>query len=123
MSPETRPPRRTLLRPRDQGVIAAAVAIGMTILLAQRISVGLSSFRQVDIRRVEKKPVQFLVDINQASWPEIAQLPDVGETLARRVVESRKREGPFQTVSDLRRVRGFGQVKFKRIEPYLSVGK
>ena len=29
----------------------------------------------------------YSVDINRAEWPELAQIPQVGETLARRIVD------------------------------------
>lgn len=121
MPPETPSPRRTILRPRDQTVIAVVVVIGIGLLLVQRLSISLSSTAQVDLREAQKQPVQFLVNINTAGWPEIAQLPGIGETLARRVVDSREREGPFRSVSDLRRVRGFGQVTLERIEPHIRI--
>jgi competence protein ComEA len=121
MLPETPSSRRAILRPRDQTVIAAVVLFGIVLLLVQRLSVSLSSTDKVDIRQAQRQPVQFLVNINAAGWPEIAQLPGIGETLARRVVDSREREGPFRSVSDLRRVRGFGQVTLERIEPHICI--
>jgi competence protein ComEA len=121
MLPETPSPRRTILRPRDQTVIAAVVVIGIVVLLVQRLNITLSSTGKVDLRQAQKQPVQFLVNINTAGWPEIAQLPGIGETLARRVVDSREREGPFRSISDLRRVRGFGEVTLERIEPHIRI--
>ena len=121
MPPETPSRRSTILRPRDQTVIAVVVVIGIVLLLAQRLSISLSSTGKVDLRQVQKQPVQFLVNINTAGWPEIAQLPGIGETLARRVVDSREREGPFRSVSELSRVRGFGQVTLERIKPFVRI--
>ena len=58
-------------------------------------------------------------DNNQAQWFELAELPDVGETLARRIVESRTIAGPFKDHNDLRRVRGIGPLTLEKIQPYL----
>ena len=52
-------------------------------------------------------------------WFEFAELPDVGETLARRIVESRATAGPFKDQSDLRRVRGIGPLTLEKMKPYL----
>ena len=60
--------------------------------------------RLIEIDDAPPTTVQYLVDINTASWPEIAQLPDVGETLARRIVEHRRQNGPFFDHEELRRV-------------------
>jgi competence protein ComEA len=43
----------------------------------------------------------------------------VGETLARRIVETRAAEGPFVDFDDLRRVRGIGPKTLERMKPYL----
>jgi len=61
----------------------------------------------------------FQVDINQAEWPELSQLPGIGPTLALRIVESRQNDGPFRGHDDLRRVRGIGPRTLQRITPYL----
>ena len=52
---------------------------------------------------------RFNVDINAADWPELAQVPGIGQTLAQRIVACRSAEGPFIDHDDLRRrVRGIG---------------
>lgn len=55
----------------------------------------------------------------RSSWPELAQLPQIGETLARRIVESREADGPFLDHDDLLRVRGIGPKTLEGIRPYL----
>ena len=57
--------------------------------------------------------------MNEADWPELSQLPGVGETLAQRIVESRETAGAFVDNEDLQRVRGIGPRTFERIKPYL----
>ena len=63
---------------------------------------------------------KFQVDVNTADWPELAQLPGIGTTLAQRIVEVRESEGPFTDANSLRRVRGIGPITLRRIEPYLQ---
>jgi competence protein ComEA len=63
--------------------------------------------------------VRFVVDVNSAKWPELAQIPGIGETLARRIVETRERNGPFHGVDDLDRVPGVGPKTLERMKPYL----
>jgi competence protein ComEA len=114
-----RPPVRPLLARMDQ----AAVAV---LLMAALVSVGLywlarggASGRLIEIDRASPQAVQFQVDINQADWPELSVLPEIGETLARRIVESRDAEGPFADLDELQRVRGIGPKTLERIRPYL----
>ncbi|MBI2826885.1 MAG: helix-hairpin-helix domain-containing protein [Planctomycetia bacterium] len=66
-----------------------------------------------------ERTARFEVDINEADWPELAQLPGVGETLARRIVESRQTDGPFADHEELRRIRGIGPRTLERIKPFL----
>jgi len=73
------------------------------------------------VDRAEPQSVRYVVDINAAAWPEIAQLPGIGETLARRIVESRENRGPFLDHEDLqRRVQGIGPRRLDTIRPYLK---
>lgn len=73
----------------------------------------------VELERAGAKSARFEVDINSADWPELLQLPAIGETLAKRIVESRQTDGPFRDHKDLMRVRGIGPKTFSTIQPYL----
>lgn len=111
-------PRRPLLRRADQacaGVILAVSLLAMGVyLFTHRGKDGL-----IDIDRAEPRQVQFQVDLNAAEWPELTLLPGVGETLARRIVESRQIDGPFADHTDLQRVRGIGPKTLDSVRPYL----
>jgi len=61
------------------------------------------------------------IDINTASETDLTQLPGVGPTLARRIVEYRQANGPFATVDDLQNVSGVGPSKFAKMEAFLRV--
>jgi competence protein ComEA len=73
----------------------------------------------IEIDRASPLEARYLVDINSADWPELAELPDVGETLARRIVDSRAAAGAFKDHDDLRRVRGIGPLTLEKLRPYL----
>jgi competence protein ComEA len=75
--------------------------------------------RLVEVDRAPPNTARFEVDINAAAWPELAQLPEVGETLARRIVATREQDGPFVDHDDLRRVRGIGPKTLEKLRPYL----
>ncbi len=64
------------------------------------------------------------MDPNAAPWWELALLPKVGETLAKRIVDCRREHGAdgqvvFRCADDLRQVRGIGPKTIQRIRPYL----
>lgn len=60
------------------------------------------------------------VNVNTASLEELMQLPGIGETKARAIMEWRTKS-PFQKVSDLLQVKGIGQKLFEKIQAYVSV--
>jgi len=123
MSPATRTPRsdhpRWLLRRVDQAVVAVMVLAGLASTAAWWLNHGGAGGNLVELQRADPQTVRFEVDINSAGWPELLQLPAIGETLAKRIVDSRLKEGPFRDHKDLMRVRGIGPKKFSRIKPYL----
>ena len=59
------------------------------------------------------------VNINTAPESDLMKLPGVGPGLARRIIEYRAANGPFQTVDDLQNVSGIGGSKFARIQPFV----
>lgn len=72
---------------------------------------------------VEHAPRDVIVrlNLNEANWVELAQLEAVGEVLARRIVDDRTERGPFQTVDDLRRVKGIGAKTLEKLRPLVRV--
>ena len=107
------------LRPSDQGIVAGLTCVGlMAFALHWFVSGGLEGHR-VDIDQAPALTSKFTVDINKATWPELALLPDIGETIARRIVEHRLKHGPFKTLDELDQVRGVGPKTLAGIRPYL----
>jgi competence protein ComEA len=107
------------LRQTDQAGVAALVLVALVSLAGYWIAHGGHRGELIDIDRAEPQRIEFLVDINEADWPELTQLPGVGETMARRIVANRNEAGPFVDHEDLRRVRGIGQRTLDRLKPYL----
>jgi competence protein ComEA len=110
---------RPVLRHADQAVVGALVALSLVGMAAYWIVQGGFRGGLIEIDRASPLEARFRVDINRAEWPELSQLPEVGETLARRIVESRSVVGPFKDNDDLQRVRGIGPRTMERIKPYL----
>lgn len=61
------------------------------------------------------------VNINTAGVEELDELPGVGETTARAIVEEREANGPFSSPEDIMRVSGIGEKKFARLEAMICV--
>lgn len=64
---------------------------------------------------------QARLDLNRADAKALESLPGIGAVLAQRVIEYRTTVGRFQTVDDLRSVKGIGPKIFERIRPLVMV--
>jgi len=60
------------------------------------------------------------LDVNKDSAWDLEWLPGVGPGRAQSIVDSRRRNGPFNSATDLTRVRGIGSKTVKQIEPWLE---
>ena len=108
-----------VLRRADQATVAAILAAALVALAGYWLVHGGHRGRLIEIDRAEPTHIQFAVDINQAELPELMLLPNIGETLARRIVQSRLEEGPFLDHADLERVRGIGPKTLDELRPHL----
>jgi competence protein ComEA len=109
-----------LFRPRDQKTLATLLLVLLAALAIAWVAGGGFTPQTIDIDRAEPEAFPFLVDVNSAEWPELSQLPDVGEVLARRIVETRQLRGRFLSAEELMEVEGIGPRKLARIAPYLA---
>ncbi len=62
------------------------------------------------------------VDVNTAPPEEIARLPGVGMSLAKRIVARRNDSGPYHALADMDRVPGVGPAMLERIADWVGFG-
>lgn len=106
---------------REQVPLAIVLALAWLGVVLWWLMHGGCSGRTIDFDRAPPLRAEFRVDINGADWPEFAQLPGVGETLARRIVEYRDSHGPFRSPDELLHVPGIGRATLDRITPFLVI--
>lgn len=61
------------------------------------------------------------ININRATTIELDALPGIGPVIASRIIEYRKRNGPFTSVEDLQKVSGIGVAKFAQFKSKVRV--
>ena len=60
-------------------------------------------------------------DLNTASYDQLHSLPGVGPVTAQRILDYRKKSGPFLRVEDLLAVRGISAGRLEKIRQYVIV--
>ena len=114
------PSRFVILRQADQAVVGLLVALALGLLAAYWVAHEGHHGRLIEIEGATPLTAKFQVDLNSADWPELAQLPNVGETLARRIIAHRQQFGPYMSHEDLTRVPGIGPKTLEKILEYLK---
>jgi competence ComEA-like helix-hairpin-helix protein len=69
------------------------------------------------VHAAESKKV---VNVNSAELAQLQLLPRVGPSVAQRIVDFRKQNGPFKKAEDLMLVRGIGEKTFQLLRPYVA---
>jgi competence protein ComEA len=108
-----------LLLRSEQAALALLVSVGMVLTVAWWACRGGPRGRLVEIDKAAPQIAGFQVDVNTADWPELAELPGVGKTIATAIIESRQKQGPFRSHDELLRVRGIGVKTLENLRPYL----
>ncbi len=114
----------------QRGVLAATLLVclwqGAAGLLAVRgrnlpAERGLKSTPLPALSRLPAASVEPLlgVDLNRATREELALLPGIGPVASARIMDDRRRRGPFRQVDALQRVHGIGPKTVQAIRPYL----
>lgn len=109
-----------LLRSRDQRAVAflwAIAFLGAIFAFAYKAHI---EHGFVDIDRAERRPAPFLVDINSAEWPEIANLPGIGPKLANAIVDFRVANGRYINHDQLIEVPGIGPTRLENLRQFLA---
>jgi competence protein ComEA len=108
-----------ILRAADQAAVAGLVLLALVGMAAYWLAQGGLTGELIEIDRAEPLVARFQVDINAATWPELSQVPEIGETLARRIVDARQTGGRYHDHDDLLRVNGIGPRTLERMKPFL----
>jgi len=62
-------------------------------------------------------PAATKLDVNTASQTELENVPEIGPSIAERIIEAR----PFKSADDLQRVKGIGAGKrYEKIRPFFN---
>ncbi len=90
----------------------------MSVVFGLVFSTFLSFQVQAASKAGEKK-----ININTASLVELQKLPRIGEKVAQRIIDFRKKNGRFRKVEEIMKVKGIGEKMFNKIKGLITVGE
>jgi competence protein ComEA len=88
-----------------------SMVLGIALVCLLGISSGLG----------QKKPPAKPIDLNTATLEQLEQLPGIGPTTAKEIIEFREKGGPFKRVEDLRAIHGISKSKLEKLRLYVTV--
>lgn len=116
---------------RNEKVFVAAFAVliivlGITIQPRLRNTLGIHSVRgeseSSEMKFVERKYTDSVLDINIATEEELQTLPGIGPSKAKAIVEYRKVQ-PFKRAEEIMNVPGIGPKTFEKLKNRIKVGE
>lgn len=66
-------------------------------------------------------PVEALINLNTATEEQLDELPGIGETMAKRILDFRTDVGSFKSIEQLKEIEGIGPKKFAKIKPKVTL--
>ena len=96
--------------------ISSLLILGIGIdFLRKQTSINLVNLNISEDQLFEK------VDINKATLAELNTIPNVGDEMAKAIIEYRKSQGGFKNIEELKNVKGIKDKKFQQIKKYITI--
>jgi comEA protein len=73
------------------------------------------------VAAAQKKPQAKPLDLNIATIEQLQDLPGIGPTTAKAIIQFREKSGPFKRVEDLLAIHGISRARLEKLRPYVTV--
>ena len=103
-------------------LLAAVFLTALAALYLLTLKPAAGSDYTVTAQYQTESPQEDLVNINTADQEELEALSGIGPALARRIIEHREVNGPFQSVDGLLKVSGIGEGTLAKFRCRVTVG-
>lgn len=88
--------------------------LSLTVIMTAALLLPLASF-------TKKQPPAKPIDLNAATVEQLEQLPGIGPSTAKAIVEFRTKSGPFRKVEDLLAIGHITRKRLEKIRRYITV--
>lgn len=90
--------------------------VQLSILICVVLILGACT-KEVRLDRAASPPCQpGQVNLNTATRDQLIALPEIGEVMANRILDYRKKSGPFAQITDVLVIHGMSEKRFRKIE-------
>lgn len=89
-------------------------------LLRQELS---NQSQQVAGATVENQTQGEKININTADLTELDKISGIGPAIAQRIIDYRNTNGDYQTIEDIKNIKGIGDVTFEKMKDLITVGE
>jgi competence protein ComEA len=100
---------------------ALKIIISMIVMLSVMVALASGAYGAEKTTVSSKDKDNGLININTAGVDQLIELPRIGEKMAARIIEYRKKNGKFKKKEDLMKVKGIGEKTFKGFEHMITV--
>ncbi len=100
-------------------LLVFCLVIGALVNIYSKTVLGEKGFIDYGLRCQESD----LLDINSAQKQQLMDLPGIGEATAEEILLYRQKHGPFQSVEELKAVKGIGEKKLEGFKGRLVIKK
>ena len=80
----------------------------------------LDSTNRIQPKQLKGDSLSRIINLNTATKEDFIRLPGIGESMAERILAYRKAHGRFQSIKELRNVKGIGVKKMERLTPFVK---
>jgi len=105
----------------DQRFVSLMLVFAIAALAACWFNATEFGFIEFGATTAKRPSYQYRININSASWYEFALLAGMGPSYSKRIVEYRETNGAFESIDELKRVRGIGEHRLERMRPWLTL--
>ncbi|MGD9015216.1 MAG: helix-hairpin-helix domain-containing protein [Candidatus Omnitrophota bacterium] len=93
-------------------IMVALIGLGINFLTKHYSQIKVIGYVNQDINRI---------NLNQTNKEALIDVPGIGEKLAQRIIDYRKRNGRFGYIAELKNIKGIGDSKYRAIKDYFTV--